>query len=501
MDLREESGRRELGRRIQTAIAQAGYSSLPAFAEALGCSRALIYQYVGGDVLVQLDRLTAIAELTGRPLDWFVVEDPNGAAGEVQQLERQADELRQRCEDLEAALARERGGRLSDAEAARRSLLEALQDLCRAQRKCGDMHGLLKSAARCGDLAKSLGDDGALMSALLESGHATFGLGERQSAEDALEAALRLALELGDERVEMSARQELVRVWQASGRFERAREQAEALAEANRWWPRWAGRTALAGIAEQCGALAEAEAHLADAEGVIAEEGAAPHEHVRMARVYVQSNRVNIALARGHYCEAARQAERLQELAAEAGLSDQVREAALDRAIVALRTDRTDLAKDLLARLREWAELSGDRRMAGLTSVFEAERLVRAGEASRARGLALDAIETGNGSVNGQIVAEAELVLGMACLGDGLTGDAAYHLKHCRDRADRLGLKRVGVAARLWQGRVMAAEHAQGACEALREARDLARQVGYADLADEAVRALDSLAEQSRDDT
>ena len=86
MDLREERGRVELGRRIQSAIAQAGYASLPSFAEALGCSRALIYQYVSGNVLVQLDRLCAIAELTDKPLNWFLAEDPNGAPAEVQRL-------------------------------------------------------------------------------------------------------------------------------------------------------------------------------------------------------------------------------------------------------------------------------------------------------------------------------------------------------------------------------------------------------------------------------
>lgn len=153
MDLREESGRKELGRRIQSAIAHAGYPSLPAFAEALGCSRALIYQYVSGDVLVQLDRLTAIAELTGRAIDWFIVQDPGGAAGEIQRVQAQVDELASRCETLEAALARERGARIADAEAARRSLLEALQELCRAQRASGDMHGLTKSAARCAEIA------------------------------------------------------------------------------------------------------------------------------------------------------------------------------------------------------------------------------------------------------------------------------------------------------------------------------------------------------------
>ncbi|NLO08150.1 MAG: hypothetical protein GX131_20185 [candidate division WS1 bacterium] len=481
MDLREESGRKELGRRIQSAIAHAGYPSLPAFAEALGCSRALIYQYVSGDVLVQLDRLTAIAELTGRALDWFIVQDPGGAAGEIQRVQAQVDELASRCETLEAALARERGARIADAEAARRSLLEALQELCRAQRASGDMHGLTKSAARCAEIARQLGDEPALMAAQLHAGHAAFGLGKREDAEEALRSALSLAQALSDERAELAARQELVRVQQASGRLEEAREQAAELAATERWWPRWAGRVAMAAIDEQRCDLPSAEALLDEAEQIIAEPEA-PLEHVAIARVYVLSNRVNLLLARGHYADADREAQRLHELAAGAGLPDQVREATLNRAIAALRRDDSERAGELLQQLREWAELAGDRRIAGLAAIFEAERLLRTGEPVSARRLAMDAIELGNGSINGAMVAEAELVLGMACIADDLYEDATYHLTHSHERAGRLRLQRIAVASAL---RLAEAKSRLGEADAtgdLREATEAARGFGYDDL-------------------
>ncbi len=483
MDLRAHCGRKELGRRIQAAIAQAGYSSLPAFAEELGCSRALIYQYIGGEVLVQLDRLCAIADLTGHALDWFISPDPNGATGEVTRLEEQLGQTGERCEQLEAALAADRGARLTDADAARRSLLEALQELCRAQRQAGDLQALSRGAARCEELARQLADEPALMGALLHAGHAAIGLGERDSAEEALRAALELAEELADERAVLSARQELVRVLQAAGHLEDAREAARPLLDAQRWWPRWAARVALAAIDEQAGELRSAEVYIEDAERVIAEADA-PGEHARIATVYAQSNRANIALARGDYAAAAREADRLHELAAEAGLPDQVREATLNRAIVALRTGALDRAEELLGRLRDWAQMAGDKRLAGLAAVFEGERLIGVGEPAQARQLAQQGIELGNGSVSGQIVAEAELVLGMAYLADALVDDALYHLRRCRDRAHRLELRRVEAFARLQEGRALSLAGERQWVETVREARDLARTCGYEDLAE-----------------
>ena len=78
MDLTTAAGRQELGKRIQAAVSEAGYPSLPEFAKSLHCSRALIYQYAKGDVLVQLDKLQQIARLCDKPVTWFLAEERNG---------------------------------------------------------------------------------------------------------------------------------------------------------------------------------------------------------------------------------------------------------------------------------------------------------------------------------------------------------------------------------------------------------------------------------------
>jgi transcriptional regulator with XRE-family HTH domain/protein-disulfide isomerase-like protein with CxxC motif len=489
MDLRDEKGRKELGRRIQSAIAGAGFSSLAEFADAVECSRGLIYKYINGRGLVQLDRLSAIAEVTCKPLDWFLVEDPNGSTGEVQQLEGHVDDLRERCERLEAALADERGERIGEAQAARKRLLEMLDQLCSAQRRAGDMRGLLTSAARYEDIARESGDDAALMRAKLQTGHAAFGLGQRDQAREELEVAVKLAEILRDDRVELSARQELVRVLQAGGHFDEARHEALALSDGERWWSQWAGLVALAAIDEQDGYPSLADGLLDEAEKVI-NGGSAPAEHVRMARAYLHSNRVNVLLARGHYEEAARAADRLHELAAEAGLPDQVREAMLDQAVAAVRLGQVDRAGELLARLREWADLSGDQRTKGLAAVFEAERLVQIGEPAQARQLATEAIELGNGTVSGQMVAEAELVLGKACLADELLEDALYHLGRSAKRAERLRLRRVQADARLTEARALLASDAPEAPEALQEALHMAQDHDFDDLTAQATELL-----------
>ena len=94
MDLRTSEGRQELGRRIQSAIMAAGFESLPEFAKKLGWSRALIYQYVNGQVLVQLDRLQQIAEHTEKKLEWFLVADPKATSAEAAAREDERDSNR-----------------------------------------------------------------------------------------------------------------------------------------------------------------------------------------------------------------------------------------------------------------------------------------------------------------------------------------------------------------------------------------------------------------------
>src|SRR2546422_1662689 len=70
MDLSTREGRREQGLLIQKAIERANLSA-EELANRIGCSRALIYQYLSGTTLAQPDRLQRIASVTNVPLAYF----------------------------------------------------------------------------------------------------------------------------------------------------------------------------------------------------------------------------------------------------------------------------------------------------------------------------------------------------------------------------------------------------------------------------------------------
>src|SRR5262245_58797964 len=75
MDLSSRQGRREQGQRIQRAVERAGLS-IEELAGRIGCSRALIYQYLSGTTLAQPDRLQQIARECSVPLTFFYGEEP-----------------------------------------------------------------------------------------------------------------------------------------------------------------------------------------------------------------------------------------------------------------------------------------------------------------------------------------------------------------------------------------------------------------------------------------
>jgi hypothetical protein len=486
MDLRTPEGKQELGRRIQAAIAEAGYESLPAFATRLGCSRALIYQYVKGDVLVQLDRLQTIAELTDRPLAWFLLGEASLDSAAARDLREELEHCRAAVAAAEQALGRERERRATEADQYRQTLAQDLRELCLAYRRAGDAAALLEACPRWLELARERHDRGALLAAHLHMGHAWYQVGNLDMALRALQEALRLARETADRPAEYSARQELIRVLQGLGRSGEAREQALSLAQADRWWPRWAALVARAALEEQTGHLPAAEQALAEAEAVVESASEAPDRRLA-ARAYVASNRVNLALARGHYRQARELSDVLQDLASAAGLPDQLREAALDMALADLRGGHLPAAGERLERLAEWAALAGDQRIALLAALFHAEYRRRRGELSAAKQEAFAARERAGEEQSGALLAEAELAMGEIYRAEGAVEEALHYLQQSQARAERLELHRLAFRAALSLAQL---EGATPPAEArLRELAEAAQSTGYMDLHAEALLA------------
>ncbi len=90
-------GRMDLGRRIAKARYEAGYRSAEAFAAAIRKSPSVVRKYEAGDVTPPIAVLRAIAEATGRPLEWFVGEGGGNGDTELATL------LRRSAEQIEAA--------------------------------------------------------------------------------------------------------------------------------------------------------------------------------------------------------------------------------------------------------------------------------------------------------------------------------------------------------------------------------------------------------------
>ncbi len=489
MDMREDAGRKELGRRIQSAIMASGQGSLSAFARQLGWSRALIYQYVNGDVLAQLDRLQSIAEATGKPLEWFLAPDPNGTSAAIRRLEERVSELEGTLGRAHAELATERGTRLEQGRQRRREMLELLRELCLAHRHSGNSQAMVDTGTRWLAVAEAAGDAPMAMEAQLQLGNAWFASGDIARAQVALEAALKAALELDDSRGELSARQELVRTLQAAGHIDDAREQAQRVAAGERWWPRWTGLISLAALAEQAGHLDDAEAYIEAARGVI-EEPDAPDQQRTSAEVYLLSNRVNLLLGRGRFRDALRANAQMLSRAEPAHLLDQVREGMLNAALCHLRLGNVAPAEHQLDRIRRWTALEPDLRAELMVRVLEAEALLVGGDPKGARAAARDAVARATAAGRGQLLAEAELALGRVYLADLHPDDARYHLEKCRDRAHRLQLKKVEISAEVGLAHAALISGVPTATEDLANLARVCAEIGYEDIAAEAERLL-----------
>lgn len=481
MDISTPAGRHELGTRLQSAIMGAGFDSLPEFARKLGWSRALIYQYVSGRVLVQLDRLQQIAEATGKPLEWFLAADPNEQSSRAADLTAQLQQAEQRVRLVQDELAEERAARVHEERGSRARELELRGQLCRALRRASDATGLVEAAAAALELARRAGEPRAAMQAQLHMGHGWYLMGDLARAREVLLGTVQAAAEAAEPAVLNSARQELVRVLLQAGQVTEAQRVAEQLAQAELWWPRWSGLVTLAAISAQQARFEQAERQLLAAEEVIESAEETP-ARMAVARAYVLSNRVTLALTRGDYRVAADWNRQLRSLAGAASAIDQLRESELNAAIIDLRRGALAEAEEKLALLQEWSALADDRRLAVLCRVFESELRRRCGDLEAARQLAQTALDEALAGGQPHARVEASLALGQAYLAAGRPQEAHYQLERAEQLAAELGLARLQ-----WQARLLIA-HA-GKADNIGELATRLAAMGFEDLNVEATLA------------
>src|SRR5437016_2386418 len=100
MDLSTREGRREQGILIQKAVERAGLA-VEDLANRIGCSRALIYQYLSGTTLAQPDRLQQIAAETGSSLAHFFGAGEDGGGAPASPPEDAKARLAERIQQLD----------------------------------------------------------------------------------------------------------------------------------------------------------------------------------------------------------------------------------------------------------------------------------------------------------------------------------------------------------------------------------------------------------------
>jgi len=468
MDPATPEGRQELGARIHRAIVEAGFDSLPAFAAALGWSRALVYQYVKGAVLVQLDRLQQVAAATGKPIAWFLADDPDAAVAREAALEEQVAELQSALAEAHKEVARATQEVVEARQAAARARRDAARARCTATRQGYSPARLLEAAQEWAALAEAAGEEGQMAAAQVQAAHAWLELGHPAEARALLVEACAVAERQGDARLLASAQQELVRALQALGQTRAALAVAERLAQASEWWPRWSGLVACAALLEQQGEYAASEAKLEAAEAAIDAPGARP-EYRTLALTYVASNALNLALGRGNYTEAAKMVDHARALARKADARDQEREILLSEGLVRLRMGDLAASEACLERAGRWAEWVQDARAEVLAAALRAELLARVGRHSLAKRCATEALSLALQRRLRLPAAWASYALGMAHWAAGQAEDAAQSLDRAATWAMELDACRLNMEARLGLARLRVHSSCDGAAKGITE--------------------------------
>lgn len=442
MDLSTRQGRREQGQLIQRAVERAGLS-VEELAGRIGCSRALIYQYLSGTTLAQPDRLQQIARECGVPLIFFYSEAEESAGAEPAAASSPAEPRVSTSEEVTS--------RVSDS-------LRALRELAEAQEGPPDYRALASTCERILSLAAQLGDRSAQSVAQLRLGNALLGISDYPRAADSLARAVSMALEVGLKDVEISARQSLGKVLVAMGRTTEAWDQFARIARGEEFAGRWQGTLSLGSIHEMRGEYQQAMERFDETVAILDEgeaAGLASAKTVAIGLLYVNANRVNVYLDGGDFAGARPIAERCLVDAEALGIAEQHLEAHLNLAWCDFYTGRWSSAYRSLTTMLQLARFLEDQNRETLARAWIGVFLAAAGDFDTAIAYGKDALAMALSRGDRRAELYAQLALA-----DAYTGvfyrdsEARYHtnqalavatsLRHERDEAEcRLRLARL----------------------------------------------------------
>ena len=429
MDLSTRQGRREQGQRIQQAVERAGIS-IEELAGRIGCSRALIYQYLSGSTLAQPDRLQQIAVQCGVPLTYFYSETPDEALSDVSQSSgTSVPATGDSTPDPETTAATPNSSLLptltlmpQDVTSRLNEGLRSLQELSTAQESPPDYRALASTCERILSLAAQIGDRSAQARAELDLGKALNNIGDFPRAAEALNRSVALSVEIGNIGHEMSARQNLGRALSMMGRTEEAREQFQRVAESPNFDSRWRGLLSLGSLHDQQGEYEQAMQQFEEAALLLEEAEAnrrADRQEIAVGLLYVNTNRRNVYLAGGDLAEARRLAETCLADAEALGNADQNLAARLDMGWCNLYMGKWAQAHTGLTAMLQLARFVGDERREAMARATLGMLFAAAGDFGLAISYGKDALAQALSNA----VRPAELYAQLA-LADAYTGQA-----------------------------------------------------------------------------
>ena len=463
MDLSTRQGRREQGGLVQKAVERAGLS-VEELANRIGCSRALIYQYLSGTTLAQPDRLQRIASVTNVPLAYFY-------GSEI------PDETK-------------RGRKVSSNEASRAKAGERLkqyEELAQAQENPADWKALAETSEQLISLAGQSFDSSAEACALFRLGKARIHLGEFSRAVDSLTRAASLFASLKDAAGEAAARQALGNALLATGRSVEARDQFTLAANSSHWRARWSGTVSLAAVDEQIGDYRAAMSHCDDAAAIL-EEGTDQHD-VAVGTLYVNANRVNIYLACGDFINAKSLAERCLAEAETFGNSDQHLEARLNLGVCAYHQGHWVASHRMLNAALPLSRFVRDKSREAMCRALIAQLLAAMGDCDSAIEHAREALSSALSQGDHRVELFAQLGLADAYCNSNSDSEARYHANQALAVANALRLGQYEAEARLRIARIsLKAQHFNEAQEHIELAHKLAVGLGARHLEAQALR-------------
>ncbi len=376
LDLTTPEGRKQQGALILQAIKEAGLS-VEQVAKDIGCSRALLYQYIAGTTLAQPDKLTLIAKRTGKPLAFFFGVDlttSKAPTGEPQ--ERPTAELLQVPS--------------GDWERRLQERLEGLFALAQAQASPPDWRAAVATYEQALLLARELNDQHKEATILFRLGNLRLLMGDLEGALEVLHRAHRLFEQDGNLPYALACRQSIGRALLLLGRPEEARKQFLVAWQQGNWHNRWEAAVALAAVAEWMGDFQLAMQHLDEAEE-LAES--APSERDReIVHLFVAANRANVYYACGDFAEAEKLAMAALRIAERLGDRDQQLEALLTIAACQRFQGKWLKAYETAMRVRELASFSGDQEREVIVETLLAHTLAVSGDFAGAKQWAKSAL-------------------------------------------------------------------------------------------------------------